>query len=330
MRSRGARAWKTNPRLRAAAEAERARTEAEKARAVQEQADAMRRLGEGLKSLASGDLRVRLDDSFSAQYAQIRSDFNEAVHWLKETMQAVVTSASAIHSSTSEISTASDELSRRAAHQASTLEETSAALTEITETVQKSADGTRRAREVAQAADADAKEGAAVVAQAVDAMTAIAGSAQEIGQIIGVIDEIAFQTNLLALNASIEAARAGEAGRGFAVVASEVRALAQRSAQAAKEIKALIAGSNAQVEIGERLVANGPLAATHRRAGGRNQRRRGRNRGRRAAAGHRAAAGQRGDRGDGPGDATECDDGGGIDGGQPFAVTGDHAIVEPD
>jgi methyl-accepting chemotaxis protein len=239
---------------RARAEAERARSAAELARTASEQCEAMRCLGAGLKGLAAGDLTVKLGEGVAAAYAQMRDDFNDSIDKLKATIVTVIGSSATIETSAKEVKGTADELSRRAAHQASTLEETSAALTEITETVQRSADGTRRAREVAQAADADAKEGAAVVAQAVDAMTAIAGSAQEIGQIIGVIDEIAFQTNLLALNAGIEAARAGETGRGFAVVASEVRALAQRSAEAAKEIKALIVGSNAQVEIGVRLV----------------------------------------------------------------------------
>ena len=240
--------------LRAAADAERVRIEAEKVRASQEQAEAMRRLGEGLKSLASGDLRIRLDDSFSAQYAQIRSDFNEAVDKLKETMQAVVTSTSAIQSGTHEISTASDDLSRRTEQQAASLEETAAALDEITATVRKSAESARHAREVVASADQDAKKSAVVVRQAVEAMDAIAKSSGQIGQIIGVIDEIAFQTNLLALNAGVEAARAGDAGRGFAVVATEVRALAQRSADAAKEIKALISASGTQVATGVKLV----------------------------------------------------------------------------
>ena len=240
---------------RATAESERDRGAAEKARAGEEQAQAMRLLGEGLKSVASGDLRVRLDESFSAQYAQIRNDFNEAVEKLKETMQAVVASASAIHSGTNEISSASDDLSQRTEQQAASLEETAAALDEITATVKKSAEGAKQAREIVANADADAKKSAVVVRQTVEAMDAIAKSSGQIIQIIGVIDEIAFQTNLLALNAGVEAARAGEAGRGFAVVASEVRALAQRSAEAAKEIKSLISASSTQVDIGVKLVA---------------------------------------------------------------------------
>jgi methyl-accepting chemotaxis protein len=241
--------------LRASSEAERNRTAAEKGRASEEQADAMRRLGEGLKGLAGGDLRVRLDDNFSAQYAQIKTDFNEAVDKLKETVQAVVASTSAIQAGANEISTASDDLSRRTEQQAASLEETAAALDEITATVKKSAEGAKHAREVVSSADQDAKKGAVVVKQAVDAMDAIAKSSGQITQIIGVIDEIAFQTNLLALNAGVEAARAGDAGRGFAVVASEVRALAQRSADAAKEIKGLISTSTTQVDFGVKLVA---------------------------------------------------------------------------
>jgi methyl-accepting chemotaxis protein len=240
---------------RAEAEAERERTAAERARAAEEQSEAVRRLGEGLRNLAAGDLRVRLGEGFSDSYARIRNDFNEAIDKLKQTMLAVVASADAIQSGTREISAASDDLSRRAGQQAASLEETAATLHEITTTVEKSAEGANHARQVAAAADDDAKKSAIVVRQAVEAMDAIAKSANQISQIIGVIDEIAFQTNLLALNAGVEAARAGDAGRGFAVVASEVRALAQRSAEAAKEIKGLISTSTTQVNHGVKLVA---------------------------------------------------------------------------
>jgi methyl-accepting chemotaxis protein len=146
-------------------------------------------------------------------------------------------------------------LSRRTENQAASLEETAAALDEITATLKKSAEGARHASEVVANADGDAKRGAGVVKQAIDAMDAIAKSSQQIGQIISVIDEITFQTNLLALNAGVEAARAGDAGRGFAVVASEVRALAQRSAEAAREIKGLISTSGTLVGSGVKLVA---------------------------------------------------------------------------
>jgi methyl-accepting chemotaxis protein len=235
--------------------AAQAKSAAERAQAAEEQAQAMRRLGEGLQRVAAGDLTVRLDDGFVAAYAQIRDDFNEAIDKLKETMLAVVSSTGAIESGSREISSSSDDLSKRTEQQAASLEETAAALDEITATVKKSAEGASHAREVAAAADKDAKKSTIVVREAVEAMQAISKSSTQINQIIGVIDEIAFQTNLLALNAGVEAARAGEAGRGFAVVASEVRALAQRSADAAKEIKGLISASSAQVEHGVELVA---------------------------------------------------------------------------
>ena len=172
-----------------------------------------------------------------------------------ETVRAVVASAGAIHSGAREISSASDDLSQRTEQQAASLEETAAALDEITATLKKSAEGAKHASQVVASADDDAKKGAVVVKQAVEAMDAISKSSDQIGRIIGVIDEIAFQTNLLALNAGVEAARAGDAGRGFAVVASEVRALAQRSAEAAKEIKGLISTSSSQVGSGVSLVA---------------------------------------------------------------------------
>jgi methyl-accepting chemotaxis protein len=169
-------------------------------------------------------------------------------------MLGVHTNTQAIRSGTKEISTAADDLSRRTEQQAASLEETAAALGEITNTVRKTAAGATHARQAVSTAKSDAEKGGEVVRQAVNAMSGIEKSSQQIGQIIGVIDEIAFQTNLLALNAGVEAARAGDAGRGFAVVASEVRALAQRSADAAKEIKSLISTSTAQVEDGVELV----------------------------------------------------------------------------
>jgi methyl-accepting chemotaxis protein len=240
---------------RAGAEAERERAAAERAKVAAEQAEVVRRLGDGLKDLAGGDLIVRLGEGFSPTYAQIRDDFNEAIDKLKTTILTVVESAGAIKTGAQEISTASDDLSLRTGQQAARLEETAATLSEVTATVKKSAEGASHARQLVTAADADAKKSAVVVRQAVEAMSTIAESSQQIGQIIGVIDEIAFQTNLLALNAGVEAARAGEAGRGFAVVASEVRALAQRSADAAKEIKALIFDAAGQVDVGVKLVA---------------------------------------------------------------------------
>ena len=240
---------------RAQADAERERAAAERAKAADEQAAAVRRLGDGLERVAGGDLMARLDDGFTPAYAAIRDDFNTAIDKLKATLITVVASAGSIETSAREVTVAADDLAHRTEEQAASLEETTATLTEVTAAVKKSAKGTLHARQVATTADRGAKQGAEVVRRAVGAMSAIAHSSQQIGRIIGVIDEIAFQTNLLALNAGVEAARAGEAGRGFAVVASEVRALAQRSAEAAKEIKGLISESSGQVETGVELVA---------------------------------------------------------------------------
>ena len=240
---------------RSEAEAQRGRVEAEKARAAEAQRKAMASLGDGLQRLAGGDLTARLDSDFPSEFAKIRADFNAAVEKLMETVRGVVASTGAIHSGARGISSASDDLSRRTEQQAASLEETAAALCQITATLQKSAQGAMHASQVVANADGDAKKGAVIVKQAVEAMDAIAKSSEQIGQIIGVIDEIAFQTNLLALNAGVEAARAGDAGKGFAVVASEVRGLAQRSAEAAKEIKGLISTSATQVGSGVKLVA---------------------------------------------------------------------------
>ncbi len=244
------RADKEAATLRAAADAERDRAAAERARAAEEQRSAMEALANGLEYVAAGDLTVRLDAGFTEAFSRIRDDFNRAVGKLRDTVSAVVESANAIQAGTRQISTASDSLSSRTERQAASLKETVAALGEITTNVQKSADGARQASQSVAAADTDAKTGAHVVGQAVGAMGAISKSSQK----IGVIDEIAFQTNLLALNAGVEAARAGDSGKGFAVVASEVRALAQRSTLAAKEIKALITTSAEQVNSGVKLV----------------------------------------------------------------------------
>ena len=239
---------------RAAAEETR-RQSAEAAAAVaEEQASVVGALAEALDRLADGDLTYRLETNFPGEYQKLRDDFNAAVAKLEEAMSAISATTSAITSGATEISSSADDLSRRTEHQAATLEETAAALDEITATVQKTSDGADRGREAVTSARADAERSGEVVRRAVSAMGQIEQSSQQIGQIIGVIDEIAFQTNLLALNAGVEAARAGEAGRGFAVVASEVRALAQRSAEAAKEIKALISASTDQVAQGVDLV----------------------------------------------------------------------------
>ena len=236
------------------AEAERARNEAERAAVAEQQAIVVEGIAEGLERLANGDLVFRLQDHFAADYDKLRTDFNAAMNKLQDAMGEIAGTTSAIRAGTVEISTAADDLSRRTEQQAASLEETAAALDEITATVRKTAEGATHARAVVSNAKNDAEQSSLVVGRAVEAMSGIETSSKQIGQIIGVIDEIAFQTNLLALNAGVEAARAGEAGRGFAVVASEVRALAQRSAEAAKEIKALISASAQHVGNGVELV----------------------------------------------------------------------------
>jgi methyl-accepting chemotaxis protein len=232
----------------------REQVERDRAKAEEEQASVVRALADGLSRLSQGDLTHRVHEAFSPEYEQLRADFNAAVEKLQQAMQVISSNTSQIGSSADEIAQASDDLSRRTEQQAASLEETAAALDEITATVRKSAEGAQNARSAVQTTKASAATGGEVVRQAVTAMGEIEKSAGQITQIIGVIDEIAFQTNLLALNAGVEAARAGEAGKGFAVVASEVRALAQRSADAAKEIKALISASSQQVGQGVSLV----------------------------------------------------------------------------
>ncbi|WEK57862.1 MAG: methyl-accepting chemotaxis protein [Candidatus Brevundimonas phytovorans] len=239
---------------RQAADEERARAEAEKARVAEEDRVAVTALGQGLQAMASGDLTHRMTAQVAARSEQLKTDFNTAIAQLEQAVAVVVDNVAAIRSGAGEISQASDDLSRRTEQQAASLEETAAALDEITATVNKTADGARQASSVVQSARGDAEKSGVIVRDAVQAMNAIEQSSAEIGNIIGVIDEIAFQTNLLALNAGVEAARAGDAGRGFAVVASEVRALAQRSAEAAKEIKTLISASGQQVGAGVSLV----------------------------------------------------------------------------
>ncbi|ASD26390.1 chemotaxis protein [Brevundimonas diminuta] len=239
---------------RQAAAEERARVEAEKAKAAEEDRIAITALGQGLNAMASGDLTHRIEVTFAPNAEQLRADFNDAIAQLEKAVASVAANVAAIRSGSSEISQASDDLSRRTEQQAASLEETAAALDQITTTVNRTADGARQAADVVQKTRGEAEASGLVVGEAVAAMTAIEQSSNQIGAIIGVIDEIAFQTNLLALNAGVEAARAGDAGRGFAVVASEVRALAQRSAGAAKEIKTLITASSRQVEQGVDLV----------------------------------------------------------------------------
>ena len=237
-----------------AAEEDRRRQETAKAEAGRQLALVVENIAAGLEKLSGGELTYRIVQPFSGEYEKLRTDFNAAMGQLQETMQVVAGNVRAMTAGAGEISQAADDLSKRTEQQAASLEETAAALDQITATVRKTAEGAIDASTVVNTAKEDAEHSGDVVRNAVSAMSEIERSAQQISQIIGVIDEIAFQTNLLALNAGVEAARAGDAGKGFAVVASEVRALAQRSAEAAKEIKTLIGASTQQVAQGVSLV----------------------------------------------------------------------------
>ncbi|WP_297506601.1 methyl-accepting chemotaxis protein [uncultured Caulobacter sp.] len=257
---------RTDKALDAAARADAANAEAEAQRAARDSANAeqaklkaaleaeqthvVEELAEALAHLSRGDLTWRLRQPFAARYEGLREDFNEALGRLQAAMREIAGNASSMTAGVTDMSRASDELARRTEHQAASLIQIAATLDEITAAVQNTAESAKQANSAAHGAREEAERSDPVVSEAVEAMTRIETSSGQIGMIIGVIDEIAFQTNLLALNAGVEAARAGEAGRGFAVVAQEVRALAQRSANAAQEIKTLITVSGDQVAAG--------------------------------------------------------------------------------
>lgn len=237
-------------------EAERSLAQAEVARKELEQAQkrVVDALSVGLKAISSGDLTARLNDNFTAEYEQLRRDFNASLENLTEAMRAVATETVSMRQETTEIVKAADEMARRTEKQAMTLQETAASLDELTSNVASTAEGAARANRVVTEARASAENSGTVVDKAETAMAEIAHSSKEVVKVISVIDDIAFQTNLLALNAGVEAARAGEAGRGFAVVATEVRALAQRCSNAAAEINTLISASGQHVTHGVELV----------------------------------------------------------------------------
>ncbi|HVG48042.1 MAG TPA: methyl-accepting chemotaxis protein, partial [Rubellimicrobium sp.] len=228
----------------------------------QEQEQVVAELGRSLTRLAEGDLCARIEVPFPPTYEALRSDFNRTIETLNAIVSSVVASATSIRDRSLEISGSSDDLSRRTDSQAAALEQTTAALGELTTSVAAAAARVAEVEEVVGEARSDAERSGTVVREAVAAMSGIKRSSDEISQIIGVIDDIAFQTNLLALNAGVEAARAGDAGRGFAVVASEVRSLAQRSSEAARQIKSLIEDSARQVQEGVSLVGRAGTALT--------------------------------------------------------------------
>ncbi|MEM9710452.1 MAG: methyl-accepting chemotaxis protein [Pseudomonadota bacterium] len=228
--------------------------ESERQRMTEAQVAVVDALRVGLSAMSGGDMTAKIGTVFSEEYEGLRSDFNIALEQLDQAMGAVITNAGSIQNEVGEISSAADDLSKRTEHQAATLEQTAAALTEITRSVGSAASGAKEANRVVEEARENADQSGGVVSEAVEAMGEIKTSSDQISKIIDVIDDISFQTNLLALNAGVEAARAGDAGRGFAVVASEVRALAQRSSNAAREINDLILRSGSQVERGVTLV----------------------------------------------------------------------------
>ncbi|MBV2210059.1 MAG: MCP four helix bundle domain-containing protein [Thermomonas sp.] len=211
-------------------------------------------VGEVLSSVADGNLTRRIDTQLPGRFGELADDTNRTVAHLTDIVGQIRTGSESINSAAAEIARGNEDLSRRTEQQAAALEETASSMEELTSTVRQNADNARQANQLAQGAANVASEGGAVVEKVVTTMSAIEASSKKIADIITVIDGIAFQTNILALNAAVEAARAGEQGRGFAVVAGEVRALAQRSAGAAKEIKQLIEESVDKVDEGSTLV----------------------------------------------------------------------------
>jgi methyl-accepting chemotaxis protein len=246
--------------LEAEAREERERGQAARQRAAEEAIQAERKrvtssFGIALAKLASKQLHYRLTDEVPEAYEKLRADFNDALAEMESALRNVRNSALTISNGAQEISAASQDLARRTEHQAASLEESAASMRELTSVINRTAEFSLKTKDVIAVAKANSGKSQEVVEKTITAVSGIMDSSQQIGAIVGVIDEIAFQTNLLALNAGVEAARAGDAGRGFAVVATEVRALAQRSASAAKEINALINRASAEVTNGVELVA---------------------------------------------------------------------------
>ena len=236
--------------------------EAEIKRTQQDQASIVAALSIGLENLSNGNLTQQIDQPFSADYETLRGNYNRTVEQLNQTMTQVVGASRSIRARADDITQSATDLAQRTENQAATLEETAAALDHLTSSVKAAAAGAKEVETIVQHARQEAEDNGKVVLRAVDAMNGIERSSEQISRIIGVIDDIAFQTNLLALNAGVEAARAGDSGRGFAVVASEVRALAQRSSDASKEIKELIGSSTQLVGRGVEAVGSAGKALT--------------------------------------------------------------------
>ena len=234
--------------------AERLKVEEQQAQMKKEQEHVLELLNNALNKLANGDLNSSINEKTAPQFEGLIANFNAAVGNLAGAFSQIVEEANKISGNTRELTSATDDMARRTEQQAAALEETAAAVEEITTISKLSAQRSEEAKAIVESSAAEAARSRDVVTEAVKAMGAIEESSQKITQIISVIDEISFQTNLLALNAGVEAARAGEAGKGFAVVAQEVRELAQRSANAAKEIKTLITKSSEDVMQGVSLV----------------------------------------------------------------------------
>jgi methyl-accepting chemotaxis protein len=245
-----------------AIEEKRQALEAERARAEADQQIAMDHLRRGLDALSKGNLEATLPEDLPGNFRQMAADYNNAVASLRHSIVSVRKRSDGIMSGTDTITKATDDLAMRTAQQAAGVEESSAALQQLSVSVGQTAANAQKASAAVSDTQHQAKSSGELVTSAVSAMAEIEKSSTEISKIIGVIDEIAFQTNLLALNAGVEAARAGDAGKGFAVVAQEVRQLAQRSAEAAKEIKNLISQSSAQVDAGVDIVSNTGTALT--------------------------------------------------------------------